>query len=126
MGGGGDQVDVVAPPDLKREHHLRQPLGGDGLAQAAVADVPVLAEDAAQVAAGEEDRPRAALADQDILLAEVRAVAMDQALAAGAADPPLPGAASTRQACVQRSQRERASSVARARRERSPEGWRVR
>jgi len=55
---GRDEVDVVTTLALKVEHKLgdllRWALRADGL----LADVPVLAEDAAQVAQAEEDRPR--------------------------------------------------------------------
>jgi hypothetical protein len=51
-------VDVVAPGRLQLEHHVREPLGGHPLALQPPRDVVVLAEDAAQVAAAEEDRPR--------------------------------------------------------------------
>ena len=49
----------------------------------------VLAEDAAQVAAAEEDRARAARAAQAVLLAEVREVRGDDGVAAHPAQPGL-------------------------------------
>jgi hypothetical protein len=49
----------------------------------------VLTEDATQIAIGEEYRARAANADQRLLLAEVRPVAGNYGLAAGAAEAGL-------------------------------------
>jgi hypothetical protein len=77
---GGDPVDVVAADRLQLEHHLGQPFGHDGLALHLPGDVVVLAEDAAEVAPGEEDRPRAAPAAQAVLLAEMREVGGDDRL----------------------------------------------
>src|SRR5918992_1987482 len=71
---GRDPVDVVTAVLLELEHHAGQALAGDLLALDLPADVEVLAEDAAQVAAAEEDRARAAPAAQAVLLAEVREV----------------------------------------------------
>src|SRR5215218_7963929 len=74
---GRDPVDVVAADRLQLEHHLSEPLGRDELALHLPRDVVVLAEDAAEVAPGEEDRPRAAPAAKAVLLAEVREVGGD-------------------------------------------------
>ena len=86
---GRDEVDVVAALALKIEHQsgelLRWALGADGL----LADVPVLAEDAAQVAQAEEDRPRAIPAAQAVLLAEVGEGAGDPSIPASVTDPRL-------------------------------------
>ena len=75
--GRGNEVEVVAPLPPQGDHHRRQ-LGASNLASfVALADVVILAEDAAQVAAGQKDRAAAAAAGQGALLAEVRAVAGD-------------------------------------------------
>jgi hypothetical protein len=72
----------VAADRLELEHHLGEPLGRDELTAHLPRDVVVLAEDAAEVAAGEEDRPRAASAAQAVLLAEVREVRGDDGVPA--------------------------------------------
>jgi hypothetical protein len=54
-----------------------------------MADVEILAEDAAQIAAGKEYRPGAPAADQDALLAEVRADGTDDRPVADAAEANL-------------------------------------
>jgi len=58
-----------------------------------MADIEILAEDAAEVAAGKEYRPRAPAADQDAFLAEVRTDRADDRLIADAAKPGLAVAA---------------------------------
>jgi hypothetical protein len=67
----GDPVDVVATDALQLQHHLRQPLGRRRLPLHSPGDVVVLAKDAAQIAAAEEDRARAPFPAQAALLAEV-------------------------------------------------------
>ncbi len=62
--GGRDQIDIVAPNLLQVEHHLRQVFILDFPSSSFMGDGPVLAEDAAQVAVGEEDGTRAMLSDQ--------------------------------------------------------------
>ena len=74
---GRDPVDVVTADRLQLEHHLREPLGCDELALNFPRDVVVLAEDAPEVAAREEDRPRTVPAAEAVLLAEVREVGRD-------------------------------------------------
>lgn len=70
---GRDQIDIVAAADrLQLQVPLGQLLGGQVEAVALVGDVVVLAEDAAQVAAAEEDGAAAVVALQARLLAEVR------------------------------------------------------
>src|SRR6185437_15384081 len=69
---GRHEVDVVATLVSKPQHHLRQPLRGNPLPAHLPGDVVVLAEHAAQVAAGEEDRARAIPPPQAVLLAEMR------------------------------------------------------
>ena len=83
------QVDVVAAHGLQGEHHLRQLVGADRAPRPLLADVPVLAEHAAQVAPGEEDGAGAAPATQRRFLAVVRAVARHHRLLAGPADRAL-------------------------------------
>ena len=93
-----DEADVVAPLRLQLEHDRRQPRRVH-LARVAgrrprpLADLRVLAMDAVQVAAAEEDVPRAARlaarqvrARQDRLLAEVRGVAGDDRAGRDAAE----------------------------------------
>src|SRR5271157_1269640 len=86
---GRHEVDVVTALTLKIEHKLGDLLRGALRADGLLADVPVLAEDAAQVAQAEEDRPRSIPAAQAILLAEVGEGAGDPCITAGMADPRL-------------------------------------
>lgn len=58
---GSDQVDVVGALLLQLQKNLCQPLDADLLAKMSCADGVVLAEDAAQRAAGKKDRPGALL-----------------------------------------------------------------
>ena len=69
---GRDEVDVVATALLKIEHHAGEFGGRRGRALQLPTDVKVLAEDAAQVAAGKEDRAGALPAAQAVFFAEVR------------------------------------------------------
>jgi hypothetical protein len=55
-----DQVDVVAALPLQGEHHPGQFIRLDLMPRALVADVPVLAKDAAQIAPAEENGARTA------------------------------------------------------------------
>lgn len=82
---GSYEVDVVTFHRLQFEHDVDQPLGGHGRAALVLADVEVLAEDAAQVALGEENRAAAAPSAQAVLLTQVREVTADAGLASGAA-----------------------------------------
>ncbi len=59
----------------------RRANGADGL----LADIPVLAEDAPQIAQAEEDRTRAAPAPETVLLAEMRKGAGNPSIAPGVA-----------------------------------------
>jgi uncharacterized protein (DUF1800 family) len=77
----------VAADRLKLEHHVREPLRSRALAPQLPRDVVVLAEHAAQVAAAEEDRSRAAATAQAVLLAEVREVRSDDGVTPDAAQP---------------------------------------
>ena len=54
-----------------------------------MADIEVLAEDTAEVTAGEKYRPRPALTDEDAFLAEVRADGADHRHIADTAKPDL-------------------------------------
>src|SRR5437763_14792829 len=83
---GRHPVDVVASDRLQLEHHRREPVGRHPLAADPPRDVVVLAENAAQVAAGEEDRPRAATPSQAVLLPEVRKVGGDYGVASDRAE----------------------------------------
>jgi len=64
-----DEIDVVAASGLQIQHHGRQFLGGRFAPCPLLADVPVLAELAAQIAAAEENRARAAPAAQHVFFA---------------------------------------------------------
>ena len=75
-----DEVQVVAAACLKVEEGLREIGDGEVVALALLADLPVLAEDAGEVAAGEEDGARPAPSDERALLAEVRPGAVDTRL----------------------------------------------
>src|SRR5439155_1719965 len=81
----GHEVDVVAAPALELEHRLRQLLGTHLPALTHLAQLPVLAEHAAQVAEREEDRARAVPAAETVLLAEVREGRGHPGVAAGEA-----------------------------------------
>ena len=72
--GRRHQVQVVAIPFLEAQKDPGQPLGIEFLAVAAGADLVILAIDAGEVAAAEEDRPRAALATQAVFLTVMRSV----------------------------------------------------
>ena len=52
-------ITVVAPRLLQSQHEVGQRPGGCFPPLAALADLPVLAEDAGEAAPGEEDGPRA-------------------------------------------------------------------
>jgi len=84
---GGHEVDVVAAFFLQGEHDVGQAVGFAGCARFFLADVPVLAENAVQVAAAEEDGPAAVTADQASLLARVGEGRTDSGMTAGAAEP---------------------------------------
>jgi hypothetical protein len=74
---------------LQFEHRLSQLLYRDRPAVPVMADIEILAEDAAEVAAGKEYRPRAANSDQDAFLAKVRADGADDRLLPDAAKASL-------------------------------------
>jgi hypothetical protein len=82
---GGNEVDIDATETLKVEHDLGELIDGEVAAATAVADVGILAEDAAEIAAGKEDRARSAGADEDGFFAEVRAGRADAGSGADAA-----------------------------------------
>ena len=69
---GGDEVDIMAALFLEPQHHGGQVFGTRALAAALPTDVVVLAENAAQVTPGKENRARTVPAAQAVLLAEVR------------------------------------------------------
>jgi len=80
------EVDVVATRRLQLEHHPRQPAGVDLAAAGSLADLPVLAEDAAEAAPAEEDRARASSPAERWLLSVVRAVSLNDGPLARSAD----------------------------------------
>jgi hypothetical protein len=69
---GRDEIDITASAILQFEHRLSQLLDCDRMAVPLVADVEVLAEHTAQIAAGKEYCAGAAAADQYAFLAEMR------------------------------------------------------
>ena len=83
---GGDEVDVMAAAVLQGEHHLGEAFGRGFVAGRFLANVEVLAEDAAEVAPGEEDGAAAVPAAEAVFFAEVGEVAGDAGVAAGFAD----------------------------------------
>jgi hypothetical protein len=92
---GRDEVDVVAAQPLQVQHEGGNDVGRRGPGARPrpepLADIEVLAEDAAQVAVAEEDRARAVPAAQARLFSEVREGAGDHRVAAGlAGGPPVP------------------------------------
>jgi len=70
--GGGHEVDVVTAGALEKDHHSSQLLTAHRPPHASVADIGVLAEPAAQVAPGEEDRSAPMPARDRRLLAMMR------------------------------------------------------
>jgi hypothetical protein len=82
---GGDDVDVVALLRLEAEHQAGKVGGSDLASHGRLADVAVLAEHAAQIAARHEDRPGAMPPAQHVLLAEVRKCRGDPGVAADTA-----------------------------------------
>jgi len=69
--GGSDEIDVVGAQFLE-PHHIVRHLGEGGLlASPPVADVIILAEDAAEIAVGEKDGSRAMISHQRGFLAEM-------------------------------------------------------
>jgi hypothetical protein len=86
---GSHEVDVVAALRLKLDGELGDGLAGELSAALALADVPVLTEDAAQIAQAEEDGSAALPAAQAVLLTEVREGGAHDGVAAGVADAPL-------------------------------------
>lgn len=91
--GGGDPIEVVAAAILEVEHDPGELVGADAPAFVFVAGLPVLTEDAAQVAAGEEDGPGTAPASEAVLFAVVRTVAGYPGEATAVAEPGLAGVA---------------------------------
>jgi hypothetical protein len=82
----GHQVDVVATAILEFEHHGGQPFRRRGRPPQLPTDFEVLAEDTAQIAAGEEDRPRASPAAEAVLLAVMRGITRYHGIASGPAN----------------------------------------
>ncbi|MFO7605651.1 MAG: hypothetical protein R6W72_05065 [Desulfurivibrionaceae bacterium] len=72
---------------LEGDHHPGQLRGGRLVARAEVAELIVLAEDAAEVAVAEKDGPRAGPADQNRFFPEVRGKARNPCQPPGPADP---------------------------------------
>ena len=54
--GGRHQIDVGRPLFFQRKENLQKPLRGNVFARPAIGNIPVLAEDAAQITAGEKHR----------------------------------------------------------------------
>src|SRR5947209_1560487 len=74
------EIDVVAAPPLKLQHHAGNLFGRrsrDSTRFDRLANVVILAENAAQVAVRKEDRPRAVPSSQTIFFSEVWEVAAD-------------------------------------------------
>ena len=84
---GRDKIDIVAALLLEMDHDGGQVPGRDLFPFAAVADVPVLAENAKKIAVGEKNSPRAVAPHQGVFLAEVGAVGGHHRLIPGAANP---------------------------------------
>ena len=68
---GRDEIDIAAAVILQFEHRLGQLLDCDWVALPMMADIEVLAEDTAQIAAGEENRAGTVAANQYAFLAEM-------------------------------------------------------
>ena len=86
---GGDEVDVVTALSLQYQHHPGQLFRFHFMAQALLADLPVLAEDAAQAAPGKEEGARAVHPAQWVFFTVMRAVTVDPGTHTGAADRAL-------------------------------------
>ncbi len=82
----GDEIDVVTSGRLQFEHHVGELFGVHFMASALLADLPVLAKDAAQIAPTEKNRAGAPAATERIFFAEVRAEPVHAGERAGAAD----------------------------------------
>src|ERR1035437_2390708 len=81
-----DPVDVMAAYLLPPQHQRTEPLGRRPPTLDLPGDAVVLAKDAAQVAAGEEDRARTVPAAQAVLFAEVRKMGGNDRVAADPAE----------------------------------------
>jgi hypothetical protein len=81
---GGHKIYVVASSALKFEHHFGQLVCRCAGAVREMADVVVLAENAAEIAAGKKDRSRAVRAHKWGFFSEVRPVTGQDGLAPGA------------------------------------------
>ena len=70
--GGVDEIQVVGPLGDQLVADVRQALQRDGAAKVPVADLLVLAEDAAQIAAGEKHRAGAGFPGNARFLPEMK------------------------------------------------------
>ena len=82
----GDKIDFVYAPVAQPEKGITQLRHRHRHAAAPAADLPVLAEDAAQAAAGEENSSRASCTADARLLAEMRGRARHRRQRGGGAD----------------------------------------
>src|SRR5574337_406668 len=80
------EVDVVAPLRLQRQHHPREFVGPDLSPCALLAEIEVLAEDAAEVAPGEEYRAASVPPPKTTLLAKMGKITPHSCISAGSAD----------------------------------------
>jgi len=87
--GGSDEIDIGAGDILQLEHRLGQLFDCYLAAVAMMADVEVLAEDTAEIAAGKENSARAATAYEDAFFAEVGANGANEGHIADAAKTSL-------------------------------------
>jgi hypothetical protein len=85
--GRRDKVDIVTPYLLEFEHHLRQFFVFAFFALAFVRDRPILAEDTAEVAVGEEDGSGSMLTHQRYFLSKMGMGAESDNLHGGPAEP---------------------------------------
>jgi hypothetical protein len=86
---GCHQIDVVTAPLLELQHRVGKLVRTYFVALSQLGDVVVLAEDAAQIAPGKEDRAGPSRPAERPFLAVVRAKARDHGSNAGAADRPF-------------------------------------
>jgi hypothetical protein len=87
---GTYQVDVVTSPMLESKHHPRKLLRRRLQAPVLVADIPVLAKDAPQVAPGEEDSPGTPTSHEGRFFPKMGTIAGDEEPGIAAADPNFP------------------------------------
>jgi hypothetical protein len=86
----GDQIDIMAAYFLELDHHVRQVFIFNFLSSSLMGDGPVLAEDAPQVAVGEEDGARSIFTRYGHLFAKMGVITEDNRLHRSPTEPSFP------------------------------------